>query len=160
VEIPWNESQTQAYEELRQAMCSPPVMMAPRWGQPFYLQTDACGVAVGCCLGQWDTEGGEHPVAYASQKLTKTQSQWATIEKEAYAVTWALQKYRSVIFGADITVYVDHNPLTFLVESAPKSAKLTRWMLALQEFNIKLEYKRGQTVHQVADCLSRIQTGE
>jgi len=47
VDIPWNESQTQAYEQLRQAMCSPPVMMAPRWGQPFYLQTDACGVVVG-----------------------------------------------------------------------------------------------------------------
>ena len=99
--------------------------------------------------------GGEHPVAYASQKLTPTQCNWAVIEREAYAVIWALQKYKSVIWGADVKVYVDHNPLTFLVETAPKSAKLTRWLLALQEFPVKLEYKRG-VEHKVPDCLSRL----
>jgi hypothetical protein len=130
-------------------------MRAPLWGQPFFLHTDASGTAVGCCLGQWDDKGGEHPVAYASQKFNSSQANWATIEKEAYAVIWALQKYRSIIFGAEITVYVDHNPLTYLVETAPKSAKLTRWLLALQEFPIKIVYKRGVD-HKVPDCLSRL----
>ena len=155
VEIPWGEEQEKAFNQLREAMCSNPIMKAPEFGKPFFLQTDASGISVGCCLGQWDSLGGEHPVAYASQKLTTTQGNWAVIEREAYAVIWGLQKYRDIIFGAEITVYVDHNPLTFLSESATKSAKLTRWLLALQEFNLKLEYKRGVN-NKVADFLSRI----
>ena len=77
------------------------------------------------------------------------------IEKEAYAVIWALLKYRQIIFGSEITVYVDHNPLTYLSESAAKSAKLTRWLLALQEFKLTIKYNRGVD-HGVADFLSRI----
>jgi hypothetical protein len=60
-----------------------------------------------------------------------------------------------MIFGSEVTVYVDHNPLTYLTESAPKSAKLTRWLLALQEFSITKVYKKGVD-NKVADCLSRV----
>ena len=35
-----------------------------------------------------------------------------------------------------MTVYFDHNPLTYIKDCAPKSAKLSRWSLALQEFEI------------------------
>jgi len=157
VDIPWGEEQEHAFQRLRNAMCSSPVMMSPRFGEPFSLQTDASGTCVGCCLGQWDETGNEHPIAYASQKLSTTQCNWAVIEKEAYAVMWGLQKYRSITFGSEITVYVDHNPLTYLSEMAPSSAKLTRWLLALQEFNLKIVYKRGVD-HKVADFLSRVST--
>ena len=48
----------------------------------------------------------------ASQKLTNTQQRWATIEKEAYAIVWALTKLKEVIIGSKIRVFTDHNPLT------------------------------------------------
>lgn len=151
----WGEDQQRAFDRLRQAMCTTPILCAPRFGKPFFLQTDACGFAVGCCLGQWDDEQNEHPIAFASQKLSSTQCAWATIEREAYAVIWGLQKYRDLIFGTHVTVFVDHNPLTYLTNTAPKSAKLTRWLLALQEFNTTLTYKKG-VQNKVADFLSRI----
>ena len=66
-----------------------------------------------------------------------------------------IAKYRDVIFGAHITVFVDHNPLTYLTASAPKSAKLTRWLLALQEYNLTIKYKKGVN-NKVADYLSRL----
>ena len=46
---------------------------------------------------------------------------------------WALNKYRDLIFGSKVIVYCDHNPLQYIRECAPKSAKLLRWSLALQE---------------------------
>jgi len=52
-------------------------------------------------------------------------------------------------------VYSDHNPLQYLIESAPKSAKLMRWSLALQEFSLTFKYKSGKT-NAAADCLSRL----
>ena len=51
-------------------------------------------------------------------------------------------------------IFSDHNPLSFLTEAAPKSAKLTRWALALQEFNVDFRYRSGRR-HAAADFLSR-----
>jgi len=62
---------------------------------------------------------------------------------------------RNIIFSAQITVFTDHNPLKYLSESAPKSAKLTRWALALQEYDLVLKYTRG-VCNSVANCLSRM----
>ena len=58
--------------------------------------------------------------------------------------------------GTVVYVYSDHNPLSFLTKSVPKSAKLMRWALALQEFSIVFQYYPGRK-NVVADCLSRLQ---
>jgi len=95
---------------------------------------------------------GNRPIAFASQKLTATQKAWSTIENEAYAAIWALQKFRNWIFGQPTTViYSDHNPLTYIT----KSAKLMRWLLSLQSYNVTFKYKEGRK-NVVADCLSRL----
>jgi hypothetical protein len=70
---------------------------------------------------QNDDSGSERPVAYASAKLTDVQRRWSVIEKEAYAVIFALQRFDVMVFGNPITLYTDHNPLQFLVSSVPRS---------------------------------------
>ena len=125
-----------------------------QWGKPFGIHTDASNTAVGSCLIQWDHLGNERPIAFASAKLSGAQLAWAAVEKEAYAVVWSLNKFRTWIFGAPITIFADCNPLTYLTASAPKSAKLTRWALALQEFEITFKFKKGLE-NTVADYLSR-----
>jgi hypothetical protein len=51
--------------------------------------------------------------AFASSKLYPTERGWATIKREeAYAVVFALRKFRNFFFAARIIVYSDHNPLT------------------------------------------------
>ena len=85
--------------------------------------------------------GVEHPIAFFSSKLIPAQRNLATIEREAYAVLVAVNKFKHWFFGSKVTIHSDHNPLTYLTESAPKSSKLMRWSLALAEFNIEFKYK-------------------
>jgi len=54
-----------------------------------------------------------------------------------------------------VVVFSNHNLLAFLTEAAPKSSKLTRWALALQEFNLDFHYRSGRR-HAAADFRSRI----
>jgi len=122
-------------------------------GEPFVLHTDASRVAVGATLGQIDENGVEQPLAFASQKLTCSQCSWSTIKREAYAIIWALNRFRYTIFGAKITVACDHNLLQYIRDCAPKSAKILRWSLALQEFDLVVRYAKGR--ENVADYLSR-----
>jgi len=79
------------------------------------------------------------------------------IEKEAYAAIWALNKFRNWIFEKPVTVCTDHNPLTYLTDSIPKSSKLTRWSLALAEYDAAFKYKAGKL--NVAAVCPRVETG-
>jgi hypothetical protein len=54
-------------------------------------------------------------------------------------------------------LYSDHNPITYLTEANPKSAKLMRWALALQEFEVQIRYRAGKN-NLAADCASRLTT--
>jgi len=77
--------------------------------------------------------------------LTAIQKAWSTIAKKAYAAIWALQKFRNWIFGQPTTlIYSDHNPLTYITESSTNNAKLMRWLLSLQSYNVTFRYKEGQ----------------
>ena len=64
-------------------------------------------------------DGNEYPTAFYSKKLSDKQRAWSTIEKEAFAVPEALNRFRSWIFGYKIFIYSDHNPLSYLTESVP-----------------------------------------
>jgi len=106
------------------------------WSKPFSLLTDASDIAVCAALTQPNNEGHECPIASASSKLNTTHQKWATIEKEAYAALWALNKFKNWVLGAQIVLYSDHNPLTYMTKSSPKSTKLMRWSLTLHKFNV------------------------
>jgi len=91
--------------------------------------------------------------------LNDSQEHWSTVHKEAFAVLTALKKFRNWVFDAEINVFSDHNPLTYLTESSLKSSKLMRWFLGLMEFNIKFHYTQGKN-NIVPDCLTRLNSGE
>jgi len=76
------------------------------------------------------------------------------LNARAYAIIWALDKFRDIVFGSKITVVCDHSPLQYIRDCALKSAKLLRWSLALQEYDLEIKYKRGSD-NVVADYLSR-----
>jgi len=126
------EREQHAFDTIKERLCNISELAIQKVGQPFNFYTDASGISVEACLTQVNEHGQELPIAYTRQTLTETQRKWSTIEREAYAVILSLKRWYEIIFGAHITVYSDHNPLTYLVDSAPSSAKLTRWALALQ----------------------------
>ena len=103
-------------------MSSPSVGTAKLWRTVYLVAyTDASLYAVGCCLTQTDELGNEHPIAYGSHKLTPTQSNWSTIEREAFTILWFLNRFYDVIFGAHVVVKCDHDPLKYLLQNTTQN---------------------------------------
>jgi hypothetical protein len=152
--INFNEEQRQAFITLKEALGESTTLYAPNPKLPFIIRTDASDYAVGAVLAQELSDGQEYPIAFASSKLSGAQKNWSTIEKEAYAIIFALNKFDYVVFGRVIQLYTDHNPLQYLAVSAPKSAKLTRWALSLSRYDITVHHTAGVD-NVTADCLSR-----
>ncbi|GFV14932.1 retrovirus-related Pol polyprotein from transposon 297 [Trichonephila clavipes] len=158
-DIPWESSAEESFVRLKEELVKMPSLHTPELSRPFLLFTDASATAIGACLAQHNDHMEEMPIAFFSKKLTLSQTKWSTIEREAFSVLEALRKFDTWIFGSQIQVVSDHDPLTYLTNSAPHSAKLTRWALALQRYNVKVSYRKG-SAHGNADALSRLRISE
>ena len=95
------------------------------------------------------------PVAYFSGNFDKTQVKWNIMEKEACAIYKSAKRFVFYITGAKTTVFSDHKPLKNFFKGGMNIAKLDRWSLELQEFDISLEFIQGK-LNKIADVISRL----
>jgi len=96
--IVWEDDYERAFIALQRKLCTPPVLALPETGHPFVLHTDASGSTVAVTLGQTHNGRVERLIAFASQKLSGSQLGWVIIEKEAYAIIWALNGLRDCVW--------------------------------------------------------------
>lgn len=115
-----------------------PVLKLPNINEQFILQIDASDIGTGAVL-QYEN-GIKKPVAYANKKLASSQTKYSTVEKEYFAIIWAVQKFQRYLFGKEFFFETDYQPLFFgfffLSQSKLSNARLMRWTLLLQPFRI------------------------
>ncbi len=105
-------------------------------------------------LTQIDDEGGEHSVAYYSRKLLPWDERYSTIEQECLAIKLGVQAFRVYLFGKPFVVQTDHRLLEWLDRLKDDNSRLSRWSLALQPFQFRVEHRPGKA-NSNADALSR-----
>ncbi|XP_058876949.1 uncharacterized protein LOC131731694 [Acipenser ruthenus] len=152
--IQWSKECEAAFQDLRHALLSRPVLKNPDFRKDFILQTDASGVGLGAVLAQ-DFDGEEHPIMFLSRKLLPREQRYATIEKECLAIKWAVESLKYYLWGRRFTLYTDHAPLRWMYKEKDSNPRLTRWFLALQPYCFEVKHRAGKD-HMNADVLSRI----
>lgn len=150
----WETEQQLAFETLKDALTSAPILRQADEKLPFIIRTDASDYALGAVLRQ--AEGNnERPVEYKSCLLTAAERNYNTTERETLAVKWPVDKFRGYIEGSDqIIVSSDHQALRWLMTLKLPTGRLARWALALQPYNLKITYTPGKA-NVFADTLSR-----
>ena len=115
---------------------------------------DASDFAFGTVLRQREDEK-PYVVYYVSKNLNEAQRNYITTEKELLAIVYTLDKFRAYVVGSIIIVFTDHSTLKYLLTKQDAKARLIRWVLLLQEFNLQIKDKKG-VENVVADHLSRL----
>lgn len=149
----WTTECKQAFEHLKQALISPPILQYPDFSHDneFILQTDASGTAIGSVLCNKD----RRPIAYASRPLNKAELNYPTIQKELLAVVWSVKHFRPYLYGKSFTILTDHKPLLYLFSMKDPASRLIKFRLQLEEYDYKVTYIRGKD-NTSADALSRV----
>ena len=131
----WDADCQKSFEELKAYFTTAPVVRAPNGQLPFEVMCDARDLAIEAVLEQ--REGGKPYVVYfASKTWNEAQRNYTTTEKELMAVVYALDKFRAYLVGSDIIIFTDHSALKYLLTKQNAKARLIRWVLLLQEFNL------------------------
>ena len=149
----WTSECQQAFEALKKRLTSAPILAFPDFTKPFCLATDASEKGLGAVLSQFES-GKEVVIAYASRSLSGPEKNYATVEKEALAIVWAIRVFRPYLYGHQFTVLTDHCPLSWLKSVKEPTGRLARWMLFLNEYDMHITYRPGKK-HSNADGLSR-----
>lgn len=151
--IVWSEKAEEAFCLLKERLASDPILKSPNFDLPFYIQSDASDVGVGAVIFQ-NYDGFEHPIAYASRKLTKMETKYSVTERECLAALFAVEKFRPYIEGAEFTLITDHASLLWLYKLKDPIGRLARWTCRLSAFKFKIVHRKG-SLNVVADFLSR-----
>ena len=163
----WDEKCQKSFEFMKESLTAVPLLGFPDINKPFTLYTDASDTCIGACLTQpIDDEEleeipnvvNEKPIYFLSHKLSDTQTRWSTVEKEAYAINYALQKLDHYLHNAKFTIKTDHKPLKYILSAPMQNKKIQLWALNLSAYNCDVTYLSGRE-NVIADLLSRVPEG-
>lgn len=150
----WTEAMQQAFEKLKSSFLEVVMIKYPIKGAPYYIQCDASSRGLGAQIFQYDQEGNERVLGFASRTLKGAELRYTVTEKEALSILFALQKFRTWILGEKVIILSDHKALSFLMRCSHLSDRLYRWLLYIQEYQVEIRHVKGTEV-VVSDTLSR-----
>ncbi|CAA0836889.1 Uncharacterized mitochondrial protein AtMg00860, partial [Striga hermonthica] len=145
----WTEASEKAFEELKEAMTTTPVLAMPRFDVLFEIHSDASDIGIGAVLVQ---EG--RPLAYLSKALGPACLGLSVYVKEMMAVVEAVRVWRSYLLGRHFRIVTDQQPLKHLLEQRIVTPEQQKFVSKLMGFNFEIVYRPGRK-NTVADALSR-----
>ncbi len=146
----WGPEAQQAFLKTKAAVAEAVMLTYPDVKKPFVLYTDASDYAIGGILTQ---EGKS--ISCFSRKLSPTQLNYTTTDKELLAVYESLKFHHNIIFGCEVTVMTDHKNLTHDTTSHTSQRVLRQRLAIDQDYHAKLVYYEGE-LNTGADGLSRL----
>lgn len=153
----WESEQETAFNHLKRAFTTAPILRIPDEDAPFRLETDASNFATGAVLSQLDPNDQLwHPCAFYSKSFNAAERNYEIYDKEMLAIIRALMEYRQYLEGHPVPVQIwsDHLNLTYYKSAQKLTRRQARWALVLTRFRFELHHKPGKSM-MTADPLSR-----
>ncbi len=125
--IKWTDEMQKAFDKMCLLMAADALAAYPDRNKWFDMYSDASAFQPGACIIQ---EG--RPVAYFSCKLTKSQQNYTTIEKEMLSAIATLEEFLGMLLGADIYVFINHKNLMFDIF---KTQCMLRWCTKIEGYH-------------------------
>jgi transposase InsO family protein len=153
--VDWGPVQQAAFDQLKAALCSPPVLANYNPDLPCVITTDASEYAVGGVLEQ-ETPEGRRPVAYASRSMSPAEQNYSATDRENLALVYCVEEWQHMLEGSPhpVTCYTDHQALVHLLTQEQLSRRQARWIMFLAQYNLQVQYIQGAS-NVVGDPLSR-----
>jgi hypothetical protein len=156
----WDEQCQKAFEKAKKMIASEQILTAYDPELPVRLACDASPYGLGVVLSHIMPDNTERPIQFASRTLTKTEQNYAQIDREALSIIFGVKKFHQYLYGRKFQLLTDHKPLTSILHAEKgipslAAARFQRWSLLLAAYEYDIQ-NRNTNSHGNADGLSRL----
>ena len=152
----WMMKHQDAFDVLKEALSTAPVLGYADFSRKFILETDASLNGLGAILSQQGKEGQIHVIAYASPSFCSSERplhNYSSVKLELLVLKWVVtEELRDYLLGSQFQVYTDNNPLAYVMESKLGAPKIW-WLSELALLDFVIKYQTGHS-NRAADALS------
>ena len=138
--IKWDLECQTAFDQLKELCTTTPNLAYAYFTKPFKLHTDTSVLGLGAVLYQVH-KVVEKVTSCASRSLTKSETNYQVHKLEFFCLKWAItEQFHEYSYGNTFDVYIDNNPLTYVLTTAKLDAMGHKWVASLAIYNFHLHY--------------------
>ena len=142
----FGDAQREAFNYLKSAFASAPILTHWIPDRPIIVETDASDYALAAILSIELEDGEIHPVAFHSRSFNPTELNYDVHDKELFAIFEAFRIWRHYLDGSalPIDVVTDHKNLEYFATTKILNRRQARWAEYLCQFNIIIRFRPGK----------------
>ena len=122
----WGPRQRKAFRQVKGLLQSNKVLTHFDDQLPLLLECDASPYGLGTVLSHRMPDGSERPVGFASRTLSKAETNYSHLDKEALAIIFEVKKYHQYLYGRQFEKKTTINPSR---TSSMKTRPYRQWLL-------------------------------
>ncbi|GJR08368.1 putative reverse transcriptase domain-containing protein [Tanacetum coccineum] len=169
IKFDWGEKEENAFQLIKQKLCSAPIPALPEGSEDFVVYCDASHkglvpsdrvIATDSVIATNSvivaTSGYVVPAAYdiSRGRLKVHEKNYTTHDLELGSVVFALKIWRHYLYGTRCTVFTDHKSLQHILDQKELNMRQCLWLELLSDYDYDIPYHPGKA-NVVADALSR-----
>jgi hypothetical protein len=152
----WKKKCEMGLQQLKKLLTIAPILNIADPDEDFVVFTYACKEGLGGVLSH-----NRFVICFKSKKLKEHERLYATHDLELEAIVHALKKWRHYLMGKKFELRTNHNGLKYLFDQPTLSARQSRWLEFLCEYDFdinnikgkenKVDYALSRRVHELHD---------
>ncbi|KAJ9535151.1 hypothetical protein OSB04_un001769 [Centaurea solstitialis] len=133
----WTQSAQNAFEKIKECLCTSPILALPDFNQLFEVECDASGAVL---------VQNKRPIAYFNGKLNDSKKNYSTYDKEFYAIVRALDHWSHYLRPKQFVLHSDYQALKHVNGQSKLNPRHAKWVEFLQSFIFVSKYKTGNAL--------------
>ncbi|GKC16041.1 putative reverse transcriptase domain-containing protein [Tanacetum coccineum] len=154
IKFDWGEKEENAFQLIKQRLCSAPKLALPEGSEDFVVYCDASHKGLGDVLMQREKVMFAEREGDVSRQLKVHEKNYTTHDLELGSVVFALKIWRHYLYGTKCTVFTDHKSIQHILDQKELNMRQRRLLELLSDYDCDIRYHPGKA-NVVADALSR-----
>lgn len=143
----WGDKEQSAFEELKKAFTTAPILAHYDPEKETWVETDASDFVTAGVLSQMHGDVLK-PIAFFSKKMSPAETNYMIYDKELLAIIRSFETWEPELIGAEpekpIKVLTDHKNLQYYMSTKQLTSRQARWAEFLSAFNFTITYRPGK----------------
>jgi hypothetical protein len=157
-EFRWGAEQQRAFEEIKEYLSKPPVLVPLQQDKPFYIYLSVGDTFIASVVIQVH-DGKERVVFYLSRRMLDAQTRYPEIEKLCLCLFFTCTKLRHILLSAETIVICKSDVIKHTLSAPVLKGRQGKWIIALSEFDIRYQPTKAVKGQALADLIvERINT--